>query len=97
MPAAGDAATIPNATPDRGQHLLQSNADSTALPIIAVALRHRRTRTLFTLRNKDFASYSPIRRYHVHIYFIAPCSVPAGGGSVCTGSRGRQRRADPDA
>jgi type IV pilus assembly protein PilW len=22
----------------------------------------------------------------VHIYFIAPCSVPAGGGSVCTGS-----------
>jgi type IV pilus assembly protein PilW len=27
-----------------------------------------------------------IRKYHVHIYFVAPCSVPAGGGSVCTGA-----------
>lgn len=28
----------------------------------------------------------PIRKYHVHIYFVAPCSVPSGGGSVCTGA-----------
>jgi type IV pilus assembly protein PilW len=27
-----------------------------------------------------------LRRYRTHIYFVAPCSVPAGGGSVCTGS-----------
>jgi type IV pilus assembly protein PilW len=27
-----------------------------------------------------------IRRYRVHIYFVAPCSVPAGGGTNCTGS-----------
>lgn len=26
-----------------------------------------------------------IRKYRVHVYFVAPCSVPAGGGSVCTG------------
>jgi type IV pilus assembly protein PilW len=29
---------------------------------------------------------APIRKYHIHIYFVAPCSVPAGGASVCTGS-----------
>jgi type IV pilus assembly protein PilW len=27
-----------------------------------------------------------IRRFRVHIYFIAPCSVPAGGGTSCTGA-----------
>jgi len=26
-----------------------------------------------------------IRRFRVHIYFLAPCSVPAGGGTSCTG------------
>jgi type IV pilus assembly protein PilW len=27
-----------------------------------------------------------IRKYHVHIYFVAPCSVPSGGGAICTGA-----------
>lgn len=27
-----------------------------------------------------------IRKYRTHIYFVAPCSVPTGGGTVCTGS-----------
>ncbi|MBI1943591.1 MAG: PilW family protein [Betaproteobacteria bacterium] len=27
-----------------------------------------------------------IRKYRTHIYFVAPCSVPNGGGSLCTGS-----------
>ena len=27
-----------------------------------------------------------IRKFHVHIYFVAPCAVPVGGGSNCTGS-----------
>lgn len=27
-----------------------------------------------------------IRKYRTHIYFVAPCSVPDGGGTVCTGS-----------
>jgi type IV pilus assembly protein PilW len=30
-------------------------------------------------------SAAEIRKYHVHIYFIAPCSLPAGGGTSCTG------------
>ena len=85
--AAGDAAGIPNASLTAGGIYMQSNADPTALPIIAVGSGTGTTdEGVFLLRNKDFVSYSPIRRYHVHIYFIAPCSVPAGGGSVCTGS-----------
>lgn len=29
---------------------------------------------------------APIRKYNVMIYYIAPCSVPAGGGTTCTGA-----------
>ncbi|HYR05234.1 MAG TPA: PilW family protein, partial [Gallionella sp.] len=29
---------------------------------------------------------APIRKYRVHVYFVAPCSMPANGGSVCTGA-----------
>jgi type IV pilus assembly protein PilW len=28
----------------------------------------------------------PLRKYFVHIYFVSPCSVPAGGATDCTGS-----------
>jgi len=34
--------------------------------------------------NKD-GSAAPIRKYRVHVYFVAPCSIPAGGGTICTG------------
>ena len=29
---------------------------------------------------------APIRKFHVDIYFVAPCSMPSGGGANCTGS-----------
>jgi len=35
---------------------------------------------------KDGVTPAPVRKLHVHTYFIAPCSVPNGGGSVCTGA-----------
>lgn len=38
-----------------------------------------------TILSKGGAA-APIRKYHVHVYFVAPCSMPAGGGSVCTGA-----------
>lgn len=28
---------------------------------------------------------APVRKYHVHVYFVAPCSAGAGAGGVCTG------------
>lgn len=37
------------------------------------------------LLNKS-GTASPIRKYNVSIYYIAPCSVPAGGGTTCTGA-----------
>ncbi len=36
-----------------------------------------------------------IRKYRTHIYFVAPCSVPAGGGTVCTGASDDQGRPIP--
>jgi len=41
--------------------------------------------TAATIRRKNGNAES-IRKYHVHIYFVAPCSVPAGAGDVCTGA-----------
>jgi len=32
------------------------------------------------------APSAPIRRLRVHVYFVAPCSIPNGGGTVCTGT-----------
>lgn len=62
---------------------LQSNADSTSSinPIIALG-----TAGNFTLKDRDAATTSTIRKMHVHVYFVAPCSVPTGGGLVCTGA-----------
>jgi type IV pilus assembly protein PilW len=32
------------------------------------------------------APAAEIRKYNVHIYFVAPCSLPTGGGDICTGA-----------
>lgn len=40
------------------------------------------------LLNNDNTS-APIRKYHVHVYFVAPCSMPSGGTAdipLCTAS-----------
>jgi len=36
-----------------------------------------------------------IRRYRTSIYFVAPCSVPNGGGTLCTGSADDQGKPIP--
>lgn len=38
-----------------------------------------------SLLKKD-GTAAPIRKYNVSIYYIAPCSVPNGGGTTCTGT-----------
>jgi type IV pilus assembly protein PilW len=40
----------------------------------------------FNLASPTTGELGEIRRFHVHVYFIAPCSVPAGGGTSCTGA-----------
>ena len=36
--------------------------------------------------NKKDTKAEAWRKLHVHIYFVAPCSIPAGGGDICTGA-----------
>jgi len=87
--AAHGLATDPAATLTAGNIYLQANADSGVAPVIAVATGNQandETPPLFSLKNKDPGPpliFAPVRRYHVHIYFVAPCSVPADGTSVC--------------
>lgn len=84
--AAGNSATIPGGSLVAAQVYLQANADpnNSANPFIAVATGT--PQSVFTLKNKDGTLFSPIRKYHVHIYYVAPCSIPAGGGTACTGA-----------
>jgi type IV pilus assembly protein PilW len=85
--AAGDGTTIPNGALNANFIYMQANADSTATPVIAVGTGvSAADQTTFPLKNKDPTQYAPVRQFHVSIYFIAPCSVPNGGGSVCTGA-----------
>ena len=65
---------------------MQANSDPTSStnPIVAVA--GGTPNSVFVLKNRDGATLAPVRQYEVHIYFVAPCSVPNGGGSVCTGA-----------
>ncbi len=84
--AAGNSASIPGGALVAAQVYLQANADpnNSANPLIAAATGT--PQSVFTLKNKDGSNVAPIRKYHVHIYYIAPCSVPAGGGTDCTGA-----------
>jgi type IV pilus assembly protein PilW len=89
--AAGDSATIAAGALTAGGIYLQANADPTGNPIIAAAtgaggsFPSTGEASIFSLPNRDAATLAPIRKYHVHIYFVAPCSIPAGGGTTCTG------------
>ena len=84
--AAGGAPPIPAGALNEYDVYLQANADAnnSANPLIAVA--SATPNDVFTIKNKDGNTLAPIRKYRVHIYFVAPCSVPNGGGSVCTGA-----------
>ncbi len=35
---------------------------------------------------KNGSTAADSRKFHVHIYFVAPCSVPGNGGNSCTGA-----------
>jgi type IV pilus assembly protein PilW len=78
-----DSATTAMGSLAAEQVYVQANADPTvsANPVIALG-----TAANFMLVNKDGLTAAPIRKYHVHIYFVAPCSIPSGGGTVCTGA-----------
>jgi type IV pilus assembly protein PilW len=64
---------------------IQTNADPNNLSNPVVALGSGGG-AAFPLTDRDGSTKSRIRKYHVHIYYVAPCSVPAGGGTTCTGA-----------
>jgi type IV pilus assembly protein PilW len=83
-----------------GTVYLQSTADSSELQYGAggaITNTQNAAGAASTLQRRDFsvaASGTPpqfpaiaaaIRKYRTHIYFVAPCSVPDGGGVLCTG------------
>jgi type IV pilus assembly protein PilW len=37
-------------------------------------------------REKGLRIAADVRKYNVHVYFVAPCSMPSGGGDLCTGA-----------
>jgi len=93
-----------------GQVYLQSSPDGAEIQFGTagtISGMQTATGTASTLQRRDFttaATGTPpqfpliaaaIRKYHTHIYFVAPCSVPSGGGSVCTGSSDDQGRPIP--
>lgn len=40
-----------------------------------------------TVKKKDGTTAEEIRKYRVHVYFVAPCSIPSSG-TACTGASG---------
>ncbi|MBI2961729.1 MAG: PilW family protein [Betaproteobacteria bacterium] len=39
-----------------------------------------------TVKKKDGATAADIYKYRVHVYFVSTCSLPSGGGTICTGA-----------
>lgn len=77
-------------TPTVNDIYLQANTTDAELQLgvaTAVGTTLKANGTAATILNKD-GTAAPIRKYHVHVYFIAPCSVPSNGDSTtsCTGA-----------
>lgn len=85
--------TVPLAAtdiPEQGAVYLQANAIAAELQIgdngAAIGTTNKADGNAATVLNRDGVTAAPIQRYLVHIYFIAPCAVPNGGGMTCTGA-----------
>ncbi|MBK5204371.1 MAG: PilW family protein [Polaromonas sp.] len=64
-----------------GQVYLQSGLTASGLEfsyVLAVAAATSVDTTVFNLKKKDGTSTAPLRKYHVEIYFVSPCSKPNG-------------------
>lgn len=78
---AATVATSSLASLTSGEVYLQTRGDTS---VLNVAANPPASTTSFNLKRKDGITLADIRKYHVSIYFISPCSVPSG--SDCDGS-----------
>jgi type IV pilus assembly protein PilW len=68
---------------------LQANPFNLELQIgsgVAITSTSRADGTTAVVTKRDGVTGADIRKFVVHVYFVAPCSVPAGGGVTCTGA-----------
>jgi type IV pilus assembly protein PilW len=76
--------------PQDGAIYLQANPQTGELQVgddtAAVGTTLKASGAAATIFNRDGATAAPIHRYLVHVYFIAPCTMPDGGGVNCTGA-----------
>jgi type IV pilus assembly protein PilW len=66
------------------QSVAEAYSPTTLQPMRPVIARGNPS-SAFNQVSPTTAEPGEIRRFHVHIYFVAPCSAPAGGGTSCTG------------
>ncbi len=76
--------------PEDGAIYLQANTLNGELQVgtdaSAIGTANKADGAAASIFNRDGVTAAPIHRYLVHIYFIAPCTMPDGGGDNCTGA-----------
>jgi type IV pilus assembly protein PilW len=87
---AASEALAPTDVPQDGAIYLQANPINGELQVgddaNAIGTAYKADGAATSIFNRDGVTAAPIHRYLVHIYFIAPCTMPDGGGENCTGA-----------
>jgi type IV pilus assembly protein PilW len=92
---ASTAVLASTAIPVANEIYLQANTDTADIQAgsasFAIGTTRKADGSTATIMKKNPATgnydlAADIRKYEEHIYFVAPCSVPNGGGTACTGS-----------
>lgn len=92
---ASTAILAPGSTPVSNEIYMQANTDvadiqagSSGAALTSTSKADGGTATIMKKNTATgvFDLAADIRKYEVHIYFVAPCSLPNGGGTTCTGS-----------
>ena len=95
MRRARTAVLPATATPATNEIYLQANTDSADIQAgnsgSPIGTTRKANGAVAVIMKKNPATgvidlAADIRKFEVHIYFVAPCSVPNGGGSTCTGA-----------
>jgi type IV pilus assembly protein PilW len=80
---------VPGATAVSNEVYLQANATDAEVQFgsgTPLAVDARADGTPAIVRARGGLNGAEVRKLRVHVYFVAPCSVPAGGGDLCTGA-----------
>ena len=86
---AETSALAVGATAASAEVYLQANVAAAEIQFgsgAAITSTSKATGAAATVKKKDALTAADIAKYHVHIYFVAKCSLPSGGGTLCTGS-----------